>query len=305
MEFGIPVGVEGNYPKHREPLKAEGNLDYLQFIALLQGIWAEAHPDIPIKPTQSKTFVKYPVIVYGLQLRKPMNVEPKQRYREEISRPDEETNIIINAQRFENVISFEVRTQGNPEMAEAIIEVFEDFMQEYTPVFKRLGVSDLFYMRRTPDGEETRRDEDVEVRTVAYMVTLEKIRVTESRKLKELTVRARTMLHNEGNVFHALTDDQTWITVINHNYRLYDFISLQGPHSSQTYDTIPRQFPEGLWVDTFYQITEIDGDDLYLSYLNGDPIHITQKGMGRHKQAPIPYGDIEIEDNLQTATPNN
>src|SRR5690606_11131554 len=154
-------------------MRAEGNLSYLEFIRLVKYFWEEAHPDIPIRPSQSSNYARYPVITYGLNLRKTHAVEPKKRYRETIIQ-SEDKDIRLEAQRYDNVITFTVITEGNPELCETIIEAFEDFMQEMTHVFKRLGVSEMFYSRRLPDRERTSADDDAEERSVSYLVVLEK-----------------------------------------------------------------------------------------------------------------------------------
>lgn len=65
-------------------LRAEGNLSYLDFIRLVKKLWNDSHPDIPIYATGTEKFPTYPCIVYGLELRKTMNNEPKPKYREQL-----------------------------------------------------------------------------------------------------------------------------------------------------------------------------------------------------------------------------
>lgn len=178
----------------REPLKAEGNLTYRQFIKLVQHLWAEGHPDIPIYPTQGGQQAKYPCIVYGLEVRKTHPVEPKPRFREAVVR-DGDTDVFIHGQRFQNIVSFTV-VDENADRAEVIIEIFEDFMLEFTPVFKRMGVSEFVYSRRLPDSEENRQGEDVARRSVAYMLTTEKIRYMEVEKINKFVIDARIYLAN-------------------------------------------------------------------------------------------------------------
>jgi hypothetical protein len=67
-------------------------------------------------------------------------------------------------------------------------------MLEHTPVFKRLGVSEILYSRRTPDNEQSRFAEDIDKRSVAYIVVIEKLRSTEIAKIEEITLNVRQYL---------------------------------------------------------------------------------------------------------------
>jgi hypothetical protein len=167
-----------------EPLQATGNLTYLEFISVVKALWENAYPDIKIKPTQSGTYAEYPVIVYGLELRKAHTSEPKPRTRTTQTNKD----VVVFGQRFQNIVSFTIITQANagaqqgssarysgPEVADNIIEIFEDFMLEHTPVFKKLGASEFVYSRRLSDSEENRDSTDICKRTVTYMLTTEKL----------------------------------------------------------------------------------------------------------------------------------
>lgn len=186
-------------PRFPERLgRAKGNLTYVEFIALVQRLWSESHPDIPFFATSGSQLARYPAIVYGLQLRKTHPQEPKPRVRENIRTTSDQEGIIITGQRFQNIVNFTVVTENDPEAAEAIIEAFEDFMQEMTPVFKEMGLSEFAYARRLPDSEETKSGEDVVKRTVCYMVTTEKVTQTSVEKLRQIIVHSRMLLQQGG-----------------------------------------------------------------------------------------------------------
>jgi len=216
MQFNSPNTTNAPLKYPKEPLRAENNLSYLQFIALLKKFWEDANPLIPLKPVQSQTYsftVDNPnynadleesednlkhigtdcMMVYSLELRKPNSNEPKMRLREQII-SDGDVNYIVQGQRFENLIIFSAISQGGPELAESVIESFEDFILEYTAVFKRLGISELLYSRRTPDDEKTRFSEDLDKRSVAYLVVTEKLRTTEIAKIEEIVLNVRQFL---------------------------------------------------------------------------------------------------------------
>lgn len=171
-------------------LKADGNLSYLEFIQVVKLLWENSYPDIPIVATFGGTFAQYPCIAYGLELKRAHNQEPKMRYRDKALGEDGKY-YIIEGQRFQNVVSFTIIIQANAgqmeedssryvgaEVADRVMERFEDFMLEYTPVFKKLGASEFVYARRVSDTETNMDQTDVVKRAVLYLLTTEKLSVT-------------------------------------------------------------------------------------------------------------------------------
>lgn len=190
------------------PLQAQGNLSYLEFIAVVKALWDNIHPDIEIVATSNGKVAKYPCITYGIELKKAHNAEPKPRTRQVLN----EISQHVYGQRFQNVVAFTVITRANAgtiestagtdahavelkyvgaEVADTIMETFEDFMLEYTPVFKRLGASEFVYARRYSDAEINRDQTDVNKRTVTYMLTTEKLMATTHEKIEKIVVDVR------------------------------------------------------------------------------------------------------------------
>jgi hypothetical protein len=198
-------------------LRAKGSLTYLEFIKLVDTLWEAAHPDVPFQASGSNIDAVYPVVTYDLQLRKPHPSEPKVRFREEIRTPRDKDAIVIGGQRYQNLVNFSVTTEKNPELAEALIEAFEDFILEFTPVFKQLGLSEIVYARRLPDAEQSRRSEGIEIRTVSYLVTTEKVIQTSKKKLEEFLVYARMALSATSPPAASLPEDVQDVTLVDDN----------------------------------------------------------------------------------------
>jgi len=199
------------------PLQAQGNLTYIEFIAAVKALWENAYPNIKIKPIQNGDYAEYPVIAYGLELRRAHSTEPKPR-----SRVSPSKDIAIFGQRFQNIISFTIITKSTsgelkgssdrysgPEVAEKLIEIFEDFMLEYTPVFKRLGASELVYARRLSDSEENRDATDVNKRTVTYMLTTEKLIGMEVGRIEQIALDVRRYMAMEQELWDQFYDGST------------------------------------------------------------------------------------------------
>jgi hypothetical protein len=206
------LGINDMWPNAMfgEPLKASGNLTYLEFIDVVKILWSRLYPDINIVATSNGEYAKYPCIAYGIELKKAHNNEPKPRTRQYI--PGE--GQYIYGQRFQNVISFTVITRATAgsldsssmtteeysqqigyvgaEVADKVMEIFEDFMLEYTPVFKSLGASEFVYARRLSDMEINRENTDTIKRTVTYMLTTEKLLAANADKIEKIAIDVRT-----------------------------------------------------------------------------------------------------------------
>jgi len=216
--FGIPGINENNVLTGRtysgDPLQAAGNLTYIEFMATVKALWENAYPNIYFGPESSGEASKFPLITYNLELKRAHTSEPKPRTRFIPKDIDE----IIYGQRFQNIVSFNVLTRAmtadvqddeNPgycgaEAADRIIEVFEDFMLEHTPVFKRLGASEFVYSRRMSDSKVSRNGIDVCKRTVTYMLTTEKLISTTISRIEDILIDLRTYMATEpANIVQA------------------------------------------------------------------------------------------------------
>jgi hypothetical protein len=211
--FGFPIASVNEVSIDRAfgpPLQAAGNLSYLEFISIVKLLWENIHPDIPIVPTQPAQYATYPCIVYGLELRKSHSTEPKPRSRNVV-----EKDIMVFGQRFQNVVSFTVCNKmmggaskssdsnqlaaryDGADVADALAELFEDFMLEYTPVFKRLGASEFVYARRLADSEENKNNTDIVKRTITYMLTTEKLLVSSVAQIEKIAIDIRLYMAHE------------------------------------------------------------------------------------------------------------
>ena len=156
------------------------------------------------------------IIVYSLELRKTHTTEPKPRMRQNVLA----NTVTVYGQKFQNVVSFSVLTkvgtfQSNnitstrddldaSVLSDQVIEAFEDFMLEYTPIFKAAGVSELVYSRRLSDSEINRDGKDIHKRTVTYMLTTEKTFAIKNDRIQQIAVDARTWMAYEKSIVESL-----------------------------------------------------------------------------------------------------
>lgn len=221
-----------------------GSLTYLEFIALVKKIWEESHSNIPILPLgankeslytydDSNTTAnkldqisssprvigldEFPAIIgYSLELRKTHTVEPKPRMRQNVL----ENSVTVYGQKFQNVVSFtimsKVGTFQGPDntstrddldaavLCDQIAEAFEDFMLEYTPIFKAAGASELVYSRRLSDSEVNRETKDLHKRVITYMLTTEKTFAIRNERINQIAIDARTWMAYEKEILNSL-----------------------------------------------------------------------------------------------------
>jgi len=161
----------------------------------------------------SSTYVgldEFPAIIgYHLELRKAHTTEPKPRMRQNVL----SNTVTIYGQRFQNIVGFTIMSKvgtfqganGSTTrddldaavLCDQVVEAFEDFMLEYTSIFKAAGASELVYSRRLSDSEINRDGKDVHKRTVTYMLTTEKTFAMSNRRIEKIVVDARTWMAYE------------------------------------------------------------------------------------------------------------
>lgn len=164
-------------------------LSYLEVTQVIKLFWERLHPDIPLQPYQGSQNAVYPSVIYRLETRAPADNEPKPRLREDYTIRD---GIVTKGQRFMNIVSFAAYTKNDPIAAEMIIDDFEDFMDAMIPAFKANGVQEIFYNRRIQESSDDREDRDVNVHTVFYNITTEKLTLMNLGVLEEIVIDVRT-----------------------------------------------------------------------------------------------------------------
>jgi hypothetical protein len=181
-EFMEPYGTE------YKPITAQGNLTYLQFIDLIDSLWSKAYPDIKFLPFSAGNIYNKELgyVIYSLETRRTHNNNNKPRVHNVVDHPTEpDKKLIIYTQSFDNIVNFTC-VHKNPRVAEELVEAFENFMLEVTPIFIKFGIEHFFYNRRMPDEHETRVGEDIASRTVNYLVVTQKIVYVDAKKLEEV-----------------------------------------------------------------------------------------------------------------------
>lgn len=182
-------------------MRAEGNLSYPELMQVIESVWTKLNPQpVPLYAWGiSLEQVKYPCIVFNLS-RRVTQEEIKPRVREEIRLPDG-TIKLMKGQLFVDTVTFVIMTDGDPKTADLLAEAWEDFMLEYTGVFKRLGARELIYGRRYKADLDESWGENIVTRWIDYTVHTEKVYAEDPARFEEiaLEVRARPTGDEELN----------------------------------------------------------------------------------------------------------
>lgn len=98
---------------------------------------------------------------------------------------DPHTIIKLYRMWFDIEMEFKIHHYTNRESA-ILMEEFEDFLFEYKGYFKEIGLSEMIFLAETKPQVVTKWQRVIPVRTLRYLVRIERITTIRSNKLKEL-----------------------------------------------------------------------------------------------------------------------
>lgn len=161
---------------------ADANCSCYDFIKMVQSVTRKALKKYNIdfssdrlkyNVTDPQIHLDNPVITYKTVSRVPYK-ELKPRIRDTVS--DMDSNMIGNiyAQKFESVIQFNIFASVY-DLAEEVMDKFEEMMIKYAGFFKQRGVSELVFSEELSDSEYDMFRQIVSVRSIRYKVYTERI----------------------------------------------------------------------------------------------------------------------------------
>ena len=170
--------------------KAKKSADSQKFISMVKNIVTKIFKDekvellpwegprIKIDPQER---VDHPYIFFQVINRKPRNNEMKPKYREAVRSVDERGNKIragiVYGQTMDAIYQFDI-VAGDYELAEQVMNKFEDAMLKYMAYFKAEGVSEMFFHQQFTDENLDVYRQIMSTRSLQYRVSLEKIFVS-------------------------------------------------------------------------------------------------------------------------------
>lgn len=175
---------------------ADKNCSLFDFIKMIENVVTKTMKDLNVEfvPDENKTValspdieINHPMITYKIISRKPKG-ERKPRVRENIrEKGDDEENRVgeIYGQKFESLIQFNVFASVY-DVAEQVMEKFEEAIFTYTGYFKKNGVSELLFEEQLTDTNYDIYRQKISVRNLRYRVETEKLIVLFQERIREI-----------------------------------------------------------------------------------------------------------------------
>lgn len=176
---------------------AEKSASLFDFIKMVNKLSAIILKDLDVEfiPDENKKIVSNvdikldrPVITYKVISRKPKaELKPRirQTIREKTNDPNDERVGEIYGQKFECLIQFNVFASVY-DIAEQVMEKFEEMIFTYTGWMKKNGVAELLFEQQLTDEHYDMFRQTISVRNIRYRVEVEKLNVIFQDKLKEI-----------------------------------------------------------------------------------------------------------------------
>jgi len=126
--------------------------------------------------------------------------------------------IKIKAQAFDNLVQYNIWTKSNYE-AESLMEWFEEFMENYTGMFREAGIVQMYMNRRVRDETMVQMKNGYHVRSVLYYVRTERVKIETFSPIKRinLDVTVSTLLNTVNSLDNQLITDSNayYNTIVN------------------------------------------------------------------------------------------
>lgn len=175
---------------------AEKNCSIFDFIKMVEKVVTKTMKDLSVEfvPDENKTVaispdleLDHPMITYKVIYRKPDNeLKPRRREGIEEKGDDDQTRVgEIYGQKFDSIIQFNVFASVY-DLAEQVMEKFEEAIFTYTGYFKNSGVSELLFEEQATDTNYDIYRQKISVRNLRYRVKTEKLIVLFQERIREI-----------------------------------------------------------------------------------------------------------------------
>ncbi len=171
-----------------ETLVSKGSMDLDDFADKVKELLAMVDPDVQFvedEPTgNSPDKINLPIITFDIHERVRSESHPSLGpiLFDNIKDPENpESTIKRYRMWFDTEVEFKIFHQTNRE-AKIVMREFEEFLFIYKGYFKELGISDIIFLAERPPQVITRWQMEVPVRTLRYLVRIERITTVRSNK---------------------------------------------------------------------------------------------------------------------------
>jgi hypothetical protein len=195
--FATKTPGSGVYAEQSSHQRADGNASNMDLIRMISKLVAITLKDLNVEfiPDDGRRLkieldnkIEHPFITYKTVSRT-TEKELKPRQREEIKEKNVENGTErygeVYAQKFKSVLQFNVFASVY-DVADKVMERFEELMLLYTGYFKKNGVSELLFEKQITDSSYDIFREIASVRSLQYSVETEKITVQFKEDIKAI-----------------------------------------------------------------------------------------------------------------------
>lgn len=179
------------------PLTAFGNIQYRDVIKMIGAMWEGAHPEVIFRrwADNEEYNPEYGYIIYSLVARVPADNNAKPRMHQEYRKSD---GVPMTAfiQSFMNQVRFSAMHR-DPDVADEMIEEFEDFMMVAIPVLMKNGVEQIFYLQRNSDQNQSRPSQDMSIASMDWRIFTQKQFHVENAVIDDFFIRVSTVMGND------------------------------------------------------------------------------------------------------------
>lgn len=193
-----------------EKLCADGNISTVNKFGdtlrkLLNTIWGTDWGELSPESASNvdKQTVTLPSIRYSTNLREVANGRsPKPTLEDvrngEVSGLPTGESYKVYRQQFDCIVEFNVRAHTSKDVSE-LAERFEDAIVLHAGFLKRMGISEIFFLKEVPARYSNFFIENVPAKTLYFYVRLEKIRIVSVSTLKEIEAKLDLIRENSDD----------------------------------------------------------------------------------------------------------
>lgn len=183
---------------------ANGNISFVAFANMIADMWNEAHEDIPFyQEGSANSDVSYPVIVWKNAGRSPVVEETGHRKKLIETVTDEFGEYAYTKRIGVTRNTFRVTVKAtDPDVADQIIEMLEDFVEEVTGALMKLGIKRVMYAGRVDLDPTKDQGKTLNHRRSEWVVHEQRTTVVKESTIQEVEMRLRAVTEErEGEDF--------------------------------------------------------------------------------------------------------
>lgn len=159
----------------------------------------ELKPELSYETTKEQ--LTLPVITYDTNSREgsketPLKPAQMETIKEVVNGKLTGDNIIVYRQLFDTIVEFDIYGNNSLQVSK-ISKEFEDLLNHYTGFMKKLGVSEMFFLKEIPSNKSVHYIPDIPMKSLMWYIRLEKISTIRTSTLHTIDVKINDYLNKK------------------------------------------------------------------------------------------------------------